>query len=229
MAYLGDYLGQLMSEITMARMQADLEAVRIAELYSSHPLLKNLPIPHFRLPEVELDVPVVIQNMEEPVKGESPRGTTDIKVLRKEFDGVLSETLKKEGIKLNQEQLKSIKTLLDKDSETFKQPQETANNVNYIADYFARTVTQAINKMGIESDSRKTVNLEIKLKTSGRLKFQNLRTLPPRLSVLVRTAEVKEAGSKENITMLRLKLGEEAFEWSTIDTEEGPKDKLVIE
>jgi hypothetical protein len=229
MAYLGDYLGQLISEITMARMQADLEAVRIAELYSSHPLLKNLPIPHFRLPVVELDVPVVIKNMEEPEKGESSRGTTDIKVLRKEFDALLSETLKNEGIKLNQEQLKSIKTLLDKESEALRQPQETANTVNYIADHFARTVTREIIRMRIEPDRKKTANLEIKMKTAGRLKFQNLRSLPPRLSVLVRTAEVKEAGSKENITMLRLKLGEEAFEWSTIDTEEGPKDKLIIE
>ncbi|MEE4287175.1 MAG: hypothetical protein V2I31_13565 [Mariniphaga sp.] len=229
MAYLGDYLGQLMSEITMARMQADLEAVRIAELYSSHPLLKNLPIPHFRLPEVELDVPVVIKNMEEPEKGESPRGTTDVKVLRKEFDVLLSETLKGEGIKLKQEQLNAIKNLLDKESEALLQPKETANNVNYIADHFARTVTQAIIRMGIELDRKKTANLEIKIKTAGRLKFQNLRSLPPRLSVLVRTAEVKEAGSKENITILRLKLGEEAFEWSTIETENGPTDKLVIE
>ncbi|MEJ2127120.1 MAG: hypothetical protein P8X84_06440 [Candidatus Bathyarchaeota archaeon] len=50
MPNLGDYLGNLISEVTLARMQADIEAVRIAELYSSHPLLKNMPIPHFRLP-----------------------------------------------------------------------------------------------------------------------------------------------------------------------------------
>ena len=32
MPYLGDYLGQLMAEIAIARMHADLETVRLAEM-----------------------------------------------------------------------------------------------------------------------------------------------------------------------------------------------------
>ena len=69
MPYLGDYVGHLLSEITIARVQADLEAVRMAELYANHPLLKHLPVPHFRLPTMTLDVPVVVSGMEEVKPG----------------------------------------------------------------------------------------------------------------------------------------------------------------
>ncbi|SMF17174.1 hypothetical protein [Pseudobacteriovorax antillogorgiicola] len=57
---LGDYLGHLLSSVTKARMQADLETIRIAEQYQSHPLLKHFPVPRVRLPKVELNVPVIM-------------------------------------------------------------------------------------------------------------------------------------------------------------------------
>lgn len=71
MPYLGDYLGHLLSEIATARVQADLETVRMAELYASHPLLKHLPVPRFRLPNLTLDVPVLIQDVEQARPAES--------------------------------------------------------------------------------------------------------------------------------------------------------------
>ena len=77
MPYLGDYLGHLISEVTMARMQADVEAVRIAELYASHPLLRTMPVPRFRLPEVQVDIPVVINELEPSNEGGS--GTPSIR------------------------------------------------------------------------------------------------------------------------------------------------------
>ena len=65
MPYLGDYLGHLLSEITNARVQADLESVRVADLYASHPLLKHMAVPRFRLPTITIDAPVVMRNMDE--------------------------------------------------------------------------------------------------------------------------------------------------------------------
>ena len=82
MPYLGDFLGHLLSEITMARVQADLEAVRVAELYAGHPLLKTLPVPHFRLPTLTLDVPVAVKSIDEVQPGASPRGGVALPRLR---------------------------------------------------------------------------------------------------------------------------------------------------
>ena len=86
MPYLGDYLGQLLSEIAIARMQADLETVRLAELYAAHPLLRTLPVPHLRLPEVALEIPVLIEASEEPRAGESARGGATLADMRLRFD-----------------------------------------------------------------------------------------------------------------------------------------------
>ncbi|MBC2724592.1 MAG: hypothetical protein HGJ97_18370, partial [Desulfosporosinus sp.] len=66
MPYLGDYLGYLITEITNARAQADYEAVNIAERYARDPYLKYLPVPRFKIPTLSIDVPLVINNIQEP-------------------------------------------------------------------------------------------------------------------------------------------------------------------
>ena len=45
-----------------------------------------------------------------------------------------------------------------------------------------------------------------------RLEFLKLRTPPPRLMVLVTSAELREAGAAENLTRLRLKVSEQGVE-----------------
>src|SRR5437868_1648504 len=100
MPYLGDYIGHLLSEITIARMHADLESVRVAELYASHPLLRNMPVPHFRLPDVDLDIPVVVSKVEEAREGESSRGGSSVVDMRKAFDQVLKIRLASSGVEL---------------------------------------------------------------------------------------------------------------------------------
>jgi len=76
MPFLGDYLGHLLGEVTIARMQADLETMRVAELYASHPLLKHMPVPHFRAPQIDMDIPVVIHGVENSLPEHSSRGGT---------------------------------------------------------------------------------------------------------------------------------------------------------
>jgi hypothetical protein len=66
MASLGDFVGQLLTEIANARLQADQEAIRIAHLYAGDALLRHLPVPHFRLPELTLDIPVLVQAVGAP-------------------------------------------------------------------------------------------------------------------------------------------------------------------
>src|SRR5260370_24658169 len=68
MPRLGEVLAALLSDAAQARVRADLETIRIAEAYSRDPLLKNLPVPRFRLPDITVDVPLLISQVE---------GTTD--------------------------------------------------------------------------------------------------------------------------------------------------------
>jgi hypothetical protein len=232
MPYLGDYIGHLLSEITIARMQADLEAVRVAELYASHPLLRNMPVPHFRLPEVDLDVPVVVKQVEEPRAGESPRGGVSIAEIRKAFEQVLTRQLEKDGIELTPVNARKVKAAIDARVAVLSQPTEIAVDVNRIADDFSSTFTQTIGDLGPKGqviESARIPKLEAELKAAARLESLKLRKPPPRLNVLVTTKEIREAGPSEAMTRIRLKISEQAFEWTTIESESGSQDRLVPE
>lgn len=60
MPKLGDFIGALLSDAVQARLQADVEMVKLAELYSRDELLQHLPVPRFRVPDITVKVPVLI-------------------------------------------------------------------------------------------------------------------------------------------------------------------------
>ncbi|HSC54879.1 MAG TPA: hypothetical protein VLC98_14700 [Phnomibacter sp.] len=60
MITVAQYLSFMFSEITRARVIADTESLRIAEEYSKSPLMKYFSVPRFKIPELELSVPMVI-------------------------------------------------------------------------------------------------------------------------------------------------------------------------
>lgn len=233
MPHLGDYIGQLLSEITIARMQADLEAVRVAELYAGHPLLRNMPVPHFRLPNIEVDVPVVIKQMEEPLVGETPRGVPSHDDMRKAFDKVLKQRLSEENIRLKPEHEKKLKAVLDEKMVVLTQPVEVSIDINRVAnglsDAAFRTLTESL-RPDMPIDPARRPELEKKLKEELLVEFFKLRKPPMRLHVLVTTAEIREAiGTCEVLTRLHLKITEEAFEWTTIESDGQKQDRLVME
>jgi hypothetical protein len=226
MPKLGDFIGHLLSEITIARMQADLEAVRVAELYAGHPLLRNMPVPRFRMPDVEMNVPIVVKDLEEPAAGESPQGNPPIAEMRKVFDKVLTSILVKDNLRLNAAVQKKLKITLDKRVIALTRPTEIAIDMNRVSHDF---LINAMKAMGELIEPEKRAEFEETLKDSLRVEFIKIRKLPTRLNVLVTTAEIREAGPNEVITHLRLKISEEAFEWTTIESDEGKNDCLVIE
>lgn len=60
MITLSEYLGFIFVEITNARVMADKESARIAEMYSKNPLMEKFSVPRFKIPEMELSIPVVV-------------------------------------------------------------------------------------------------------------------------------------------------------------------------
>ena len=57
---LSDYVGFIFSEITRARVIADNASREIALKYAEDEVLKNFSVPRFKIPEMELTIPVVI-------------------------------------------------------------------------------------------------------------------------------------------------------------------------
>ena len=226
MTNLGDYLGQLMSEVVIARVHADLESVRVAELYASHPLLRHMPIPRVRLPEIQMEVPVVIDGSGTPGPNESPRGGASVAEGRKQFDKVLATHLRNNKVRLSADQRETLVKALDSEAERLDLPVEVAVGTNRLAD---RLTAAALGSLGESLSDEKISAVKSGLVDDARLTLLALRTAPPRVSASVETSAIREAGAENNITRLRLTIREESMELTTIETDGETITRLVPE
>jgi len=68
MIKLSDYLNYLNSEVIQARKKADEESVKIALEYSEHEYLKFFRVPRFSMPQVKIDIPIKISEINSETK-----------------------------------------------------------------------------------------------------------------------------------------------------------------
>ncbi|MSR61214.1 MAG: hypothetical protein EXS08_02035 [Planctomycetes bacterium] len=60
---LADYTGHLLLEVIKARQMADDYSRRVALSYAEDPVLRHFPAPRFKLPKVELTIPVLVSSV----------------------------------------------------------------------------------------------------------------------------------------------------------------------
>jgi len=231
MPYLGDYLGHLLSEITTARVQADLESVRIAELYASHPLLKHMAVPRFRLPNVTIDAPVIVTRMEEAPPGQPVRGGIGIDDVHAAVERGLAAALDPSVVKVTAKQRNELRTALTRAVSVFAPPARAAIPRSTLSDLAAVAGETFADTLG----SRRDVSPDV----AGRLAETFQKTLSdalqqsgqavPRLHVAVTTGELREAGPPELLARLHLTVSEEAMEWSVSESDGKTTSRLVAE
>lgn len=231
MPTLGDYLGLILSEFTRARMNADIESVRIARLYAGDPMLRTMPIPHFRLPNIEMDIPVIVSDMDDV--GADPTPTvSDLPAIRKSFDTVFIKMLEKDKIKITPTNKKKLKSVLDAEFKKMHRPVDVPVDIGLIAEKLSKISSDLIRKFGYHSGTdgdllSKKFNAE--LKEAAISEFGKFYKPLPRLHTLVKTAEIREAGPSENITRIHMKISEEGFELLKEEIEDESYDRLVPE
>lgn len=228
MPNLGDYLGHLLSEIAIARMHADLETIRIAELYAAHPLLRSMPVPHVRMPDVDLEIPVLVDNVEDPPAGESARGSATVPDLRKKFDEVLRAHLARSGVSLTPADTAKLTAALDLRLPQHHLPAEVSVGVLRLADDLSATAVKAIEeaKPGTPATEPARVN---HLKEAVRVALLQVPRQPPRVRVLVTSSQIRESATADNLTKLHVKISEQGVEWATVGVGGERQDKLVPE
>jgi hypothetical protein len=150
MPNLGDYIGQVMAEITLARVQADLEAVRLADYYANHPLLSTFPVPRFRLPTVRLDFPVAITAVQPPRNGKG----LNLAEARKIFATVLEEELDVAGVKLTTAEDRSLSAALRKRWEGLKAPDFVSTSTVHVADVATNAAEEALSTRVLKGAER---------------------------------------------------------------------------
>ena len=215
MPTLGDVLGNLMAEVTRARAQADLETVRIAESYAAHPLLKNFTVPRFRLPEITLDVPMIVNKID--MTGAAP---PDFEAVRSSFVEVLNAHLA--GTRIPPKELRVITKRIDEEVSKVE-PQQRNVDLLGLADRLVEAVMPIVTPL-FPADT----DIATRLRSAVRIRFLNLRPPGTTIDVGVGTQELQQIAAGL-ITRFKLSVKENGVEWTTIETDGGTESRLVAE
>ncbi|MBC2727159.1 hypothetical protein [Desulfosporosinus sp.] len=231
MPYLGDYLGYLITEITNARAQADYEAVNIAERYARDPYLKYLPVPRFKIPTLSIDVPLVINNIQEP----TGRSSNDqiLSYMQAKFRKLLPRqlniisTLYPRTTKMN-----NINIQTDKIFEEFKQLDYTPIRITHIADKLVASVIRELKESTPLEDDKNNNKLDEfahELRQQLYSEFSKYLRDQPRLDITANTSDIKNAGSKDILAYVRFTVTEDSLEWTTVDEGDVAVRRLIPE
>ena len=231
MVNLGDYLGHLLSEVTKARVQADMETLRIAELYASDPLLKHFPVPRMRLPNLELNVPVIIS--ETPDDDDKSTSVIDSKTIitetKKITEKELSEIL---NVKLNRTDVATLNRALSNKTRTIDNLLKTRATKETIAEEMADEIIKTLEKTNSfkrgDINEEKVGILRTNIKNKLHVALINLEKEPARIKVIPQTSKIKEIGNIENVVTLKLSVVEDSVEWSVIDKGDDKTKKILV-
>ena len=173
-----------------------------------------------------MEVPVVIDGSGSPGPNESPRGGASKAEGRKQFDSVLTTHLRNNKVRLRANQREVLVKALDAEAERPDIPIEIAVDTNRFAD---RLTNAAIGVLGESLSDEKISTIKAGLRDDARLALLAARTAPPRVTASVETSAVREAGSEDKITRLRLTIREESMDLTTIESDGETTERLVPE
>ena len=233
MPYLGDYLGHLLSEIATARVQADLETVRMAELYASHPLLRHLPVPRFRLPTLTLDVPVVIKDVEAAKPDISLLGAESAPAAREGFNTLLDLHLRRAGIELTEKERWILQGALDQvqagyTADRLSAPEGVRSMLDELVSAAVKIIGSSVSPT-LAADPARLEGFESELRAAVLETFPDKTPASSRLLVQVTNTALRDAGPAELMTRLHLSISEDAVEWTTIESEGQTVERLLPE
>ena len=218
MADLGVLLGALISGVVHARRIADEESAAIAEHYKDNPLLSGMSIPRIRVPEVSIDIPMLIEAQDEGEADQISDADTIKNAVRKE----LKDSLSREGLSVNEKDLKAFDTAfgqqLDKVAvpSVYRSPREAV--IRAAEDAYSATIKNKIVKDGTLAASTRVVS-NLRFSASGSALRKVGRS--PQIGASILTAEVKDKSSHTNVSRLTLTLKEEGLEWSIGQNDDG--------
>jgi hypothetical protein len=225
MPALGEYLGALLAEITNARVQADLESARIAQLYASHPLLQHMAVPRFRLPNVSLDLPVAVEKIEQPPP--TTPHPAELPALRRNIEGIIDQELRQLKLQLPPNLRKRLTDSLNRLFDRLKASGSiSASDAIKASDDAVTAAVEAIKAAGKE---HATVDpaLESSLRRQFAAEFLKLQPPPPRVQVLVVTAQLKDIAPPLSLTRIHLTISEEGVEWTQTNPSD-PSSKTLL-
>ena len=238
MADLGELIGGIMSGLNRARRDADVTSALIAEEYRVNSLLSAVSAPRVRLSEVTIDLPVILSppSDEKIQQRRSGAAMTHSAVLQTFVSrlteiGVPSPVIT-EFIALAEPALavlfgdqvrgisgESISRIAQKSLST---AYENVENKKPEEGEAQARKSKTSDEESSEDDSNTTLeSARIILDLESRRVGRELAAEFPTIEAIAETQTVKDMGSENSVTRVKLKLIEEGLEWTTIKDEQG--------
>jgi hypothetical protein len=217
---LGDLLGLLVSGVTRARRMADEESALIAEQYRRNPLLEGLSVPRVRIPEMTVELPLLLQSYEAG-RAAVPNDAKKIVTVLLEQAG---ESLTRLKLDLSKEDQARLRGNLDR---LVRAAVSSTSAATGYREAVSRAAQQAL------LDVLDAGGLRVKFSPAAvrdLLADLQLRALdvaektpaePPRLQASILTAEVKDKADLGNAARIRMTLKEEGLEWTVHEAADG--------
>lgn len=209
MAELSRFLGELVSSISNARVQSDIQSVKIAEEYAKNNLLQHFAVPRMRVDKVELNIPVAIDKL---LEKENPvyEPIDNIKFSSIAYRKILDILQVKElGILVSRPLRRAI-------AENIKilEAKIRANKIdNALGDFSKNIASKAVNLTGNDDptlleDIIKGLNYSLK----DEMKLKSDNPMLDSLYVVVEADKLREI-KPENIIMIKMTVSEQGMEW----------------
>lgn len=212
MPRLGEVIGALLSDAVQARVRADLEAVKIAEAYSRDELLRHLPVPRFRLPEMTVDLPFLVSAVEgiSDERGgrllSEPTAAEITKAVDEGLSGSDIRLPRAEVAKVSKAVAQRAKELFGAGSPLLLSPAQGTGELTVVA------VAAVTASMRGEATPEQLQSLETAMRASLTALMVTKLVISPSLQVIVTSSEIKEHANPESIVRVRLTITEDAYE-----------------
>ncbi|MCZ8228461.1 hypothetical protein [Flavobacterium sp.] len=232
MIKLNDYLGSIVASFTNAKIMSDLQTVKLAEEYAKHDYLKHFSIPRMRIDDVEMTIPIALDEIENiskpPVIGfDSLKINTLVYSFLLEKIGVLKIT--KEPSRLLQTETAKQVGVLEKQIKLANSHGPVSGFSKEIVVYFLRIIEkyalvnkEVLAKMNIELLSKDLIAVVTKEITINK-EVEALANL----NIVVEASKLRELKS-ENLIFIKLKISENGMEWSRSENANGEIESKLL-
>ena len=221
MADLGQLIGALLAGVAHARRIADEETAAIAEYYKDDPLLSSMSVPRVRIPELSLELPVLIMNYSE---AQAPKLREVVSIISA-IEEVLQNKLGSIKAQQRRQIVDKFKSNLEGELNRLRQIEERG------PEFLRQNVALAVNHAFIEATKTsgaapllpqsQLTAISRDLQQVAREVVYEQMGVPPRIEASIITADVKNASSPNNVTRLRLMVREEGLDWDTVEQSDG--------
>jgi len=230
MAKLSDFLGGLVSSISDARVNSDMQSVKIAEEYAKNELLKHFAVPRMRVDKVELNIPVAIDKLLE--KSQKVYEPID----NKSFSAkAYQQILKSLAVNnLSNEVSKTLRTDIAEHIHLLEAKIRVNQIENALEDFSKNIALKVIEFADLifKEDKRKKLNRDelsklqsnivkgLQSSLKDEIKFKSETKVLESLQVIVEADKLREV-KPENVIMIKMTVSEQGMEWIKMENIDG--------